>query len=118
MTHEVPTDVHRLVDERDDLSAALFDTVHEMLRQKERAEIAEATVAVLRGDECEANGDGPCGVCRKCTARMRAELEPLWMERDALKTRLEKAEAQVRETTAEVERLTWIANGAKMRGEM
>lgn len=34
---------------------------------------ARAEVEMLRGVDCCANGDGPCGVCRKCAFRRGAE---------------------------------------------
>ena len=34
---------------------------------------ARAEVEMLRGVDCCANGDGPCGVCRKCAYRRGAE---------------------------------------------
>lgn len=41
-------------------------------RIRHRFDVVHAEAAVLRGDECEKYGDGPCGVCRKC-ANGRAE---------------------------------------------
>jgi hypothetical protein len=58
--------------------AALHDDVDKLEQEnaalKDQLEIKQAEVDVLRGVDCEANGDGPCGICVKC---LRAQVERL-----------------------------------------
>ena len=57
------------------------------------AEQYEALEGVLRGDDCEADGDGPCGVCRKCRKRDRAELADLRAQNDRVAGEFEQAKS-------------------------
>lgn len=82
-----------------------------------RAEALEAerdhyrqALAVWEGEGCEAGGDGPCGACRKCCARMRTENE-------TLRLRLAAQEKRAEEALARVKHIEWVQRGAPMKGE-
>lgn len=47
-------------------------------------EMLRAEIAVLRGAECEAAGDGPCGICVKCKDRQIAALSAQVEQQKAL----------------------------------
>ena len=45
-----------------------------MEQLQEERDALQAEVSVLRGVDCEADGDGPCGVCIKCLCKDRDAL--------------------------------------------
>ena len=54
--------------------------VRTLVAEVRRLKVAETERDVLRGVDCEANGDGPCGVCIKCArTKWYAERDATWI---------------------------------------
>jgi hypothetical protein len=69
-----------LAEERDDANGGATlnrCALKNALRERDEAlaslDVARAEVAVLRGEDCLVDGDGPCGACLKCSQASRDE---------------------------------------------
>lgn len=70
-----------VLEARQDIRACEHEMEGEVSKARRERDQFSAEVAVLRGDGCEADGDGPCGACVKCLRR----------ERDAARAAIAKA---------------------------
>jgi hypothetical protein len=65
--------MERLEKERDEARAEAASSLAMAKIAGDKHDQKCAEVDVLRGAGCEEDGDGPCGVCRKCAYRRGAE---------------------------------------------
>jgi len=78
----------------DEIAVGRLESVAgELERLRARVAGLEVERDVLRGTECEANGDGPCGACVKCLVRWRKRAEAAEAEMARLKRRADAERA-------------------------